>query len=144
MEHRIAKVNICSAGGTAGKGSKTCKITLPTTWVEMLGITKEHREMALTFDGTKITLSQHLSGPDFVERQLAQSHEVRILRFYDRDDLCFTIYANFTAQAVVVENQAVPAIKTAFGNNLLPNWDDFQRFLEDRVSPGSEPDCGSI
>ena len=110
----------------------------------MLGITKEHREMALTFDGTKITLSQHLSGPDFAERQLAQSHEVRILRFYDRGDLCFTIYANFTAQAVVVENQAVPTIKTAFGNNLLPNWDDFQRFLEDRVSPGSEPDCGSI
>ena len=144
MEHRIAKVNLCSAGGTAGKGSKTCKIALPTTWVEMLDVTKEHRKMDLTFDGTKRTLSQHLSGPDFAERQLAQSHEVRILRFYDRDDLCFTIYANFTAQAVVVENQAVPAIKTAFGNNLLPNWDDFQRFLEDRVSPGSEPDCGSI
>ena len=135
MEHRIAKVNICSAGGTAGKGSKTCKITLPTTWVEMLGITKEHREMALTFDGTKITLSQHLSGPDFAERQLAQSHEVRILRFYDRDDLCSTIYADFTAQTVIVENQAVPTIKTAFGNNLLPNWEDFQRFLEDRCIP---------
>lgn len=135
MEHRIATVNICSAGGTAGKGSKTCKITLPTTWVEMLGITKEHREMALTFDGTKITLSQHLSGPDFVERQLAQSHEVRILRFYDRDDLCSTIYADFTAQTVIVENQAVPTIKTAFGNNLLPNWEDFQQFLQERCIP---------
>ena len=101
----------------------------------MLGITKEHREMALTFDGTKITLSQHLSGPDFAERQLAQSHEVRILRFYDRDDLCSTIYADFTAQTVVVENQEVPTIKTAFGNNLLPNWEDFQRFLEDRCIP---------
>ena len=121
MEHRIVKVDICSAGGTAGKGSKTCKIALPTTWVEMLGITKEHREMALTFDGAKITLSQHLSGPDFAERQLAQSHEVHILRFYDRDDFCSTIYADFTAQTMIVENQAVPTIKTAFGNDLLPN-----------------------
>ena len=36
---------------------------------------------------------------------------------------------------MVVENQAVPTIKTAFGNNLLPNWEDFQRFLEDRCIP---------
>lgn len=135
MEHRIAKVNICSAGGTAVKGSKTCKITLPTTWVEALGVTKGHRELDLAFDGTKITLSQHLSGPDFAKRQLAQSHKVRILRFYDRNDLCSMIYADFTAQTVVVENQAVPTIKTAFGNNLLPNWEDFQRFLEDRCIP---------
>ena len=135
MEHRIAEVNICSAKGIAGRGSKTCKITLPTTWVEALGVTIGHRELELTFDGTKITLSQHLSGPDFAERQLAQSHEVRILRLCDRDDLCSTIYADFTAQTVVVENQAVPTIKTAFGNNLLPNWEDFQRFLEDRCIP---------
>ena len=36
---------------------------------------------------------------------------------------------------MVVENQAVPTIKTAFGNNLLPNWEDFQRFLEVRCIP---------
>lgn len=135
MEHHIAKVNICSAGGTAGKDSKTCKISLPTTWVEALGITKGHREPELAFDRTKITLSQHLSDPDFAKRQLAQSHKVYILRFYDRNDLCSMIYADFTTQTVAVENQAVPTIKTAFGNNLLPNWKDFQRFLEDRCIP---------
>ena len=32
MEKRTAKVNISAAGGTAAKGSRTCKVTLPTTW----------------------------------------------------------------------------------------------------------------
>ena len=29
MERRMATVNFSLAGGTAGKGAKTCKITLP-------------------------------------------------------------------------------------------------------------------
>lgn len=135
MERRIAKVNIGSAGGTAGSGSKTCKVTLPTTWMEMLGITKEHRELELAFDGTTITLSRRLSGPDFAEQQLAQGHEIHIFRLYDGDALCSAIYADFTAQTLVVENQAVPTVKTAFGNNLLPSWENFQRFLEERCIP---------
>lgn len=45
MERRIARVNISSAGGTASSDSKTCKITLPTTWVEALGITEKRREL---------------------------------------------------------------------------------------------------
>ncbi len=116
MERRIARVNISSAGGTASSDSKTCKITLPTTWVEALGITEKRRELKLTFDGTQIMMSRILSGSEFAEQQLAQGHEVRALRLYDRNALCSTIYADFTAQTVIVENQAVPTIKTAFGN----------------------------
>ncbi len=135
MERRMAKVNISSAGGTAGKGAKTYKVTLPTTWVERLGITEEHRELDLAFDGRRIILSQRLSGSEFAERQQIQGHEVRTLRFYDGDVLCSTIYADFTEQTVMVENQAVPPIKTAFGNNPVPSWEDFQRFLEERCIP---------
>ena len=75
MERRTAKVNISSAGGTAAKGSKTCKITLPTKWVETMGINEEQREMELAFDGKTVTLSRHLSGPEFAQRQLAQGHD---------------------------------------------------------------------
>ena len=35
----------------------------------------------------------------------------------------------------MVENQAVPTIKTAFGNNPVPSWEDFQRFLAERCIP---------
>lgn len=135
MERRIAKINISSAGGTASSGSKTCKVTLPTSWVEAMGIDGGRRELELTFDGQTITLSRRLSGPEFASRRLAQGHEIRVLRFYDGDILCSTIYADFTGQAVAVENQPVPLVKTAFGNNPLPDWKDFQRFLEERCIP---------
>lgn len=135
MERRRAKVNISSAGGTAGRGAKTYKVTLPTTWVEQLGITEERRELDLAFDGRRITLSPHLSGPAFAERRRAQGREVRVFRLYDGKQLCSTIYADFTEQIVMAENQAVPPIKTAFGNNPLPSWEDFQRFLEERCVP---------
>lgn len=135
MERRMAKINISSAGGTASSGSKTCKITLPTSWVEEIGINRDHRELELTFDGATITLSRRLSGPEFASRQLARGHQIRILRLYNGDVLCSTIYVDFTEQTVMVENQAVPPIKTAFGNNPIPTWDDFQRFLAERCIP---------
>ena len=47
MDHRNAKVNISAAGGTAAKNSKTCKVTLPTIWLEEMGITEKHREVDL-------------------------------------------------------------------------------------------------
>lgn len=135
MEHRTAKVNISSARGTAAKGSKTCKVTLPTKWIQAMGVDTEHRELELTFDGETVTLSRHLSGPEFAERKLAQDHEIRVLRLYDGVDLCSTIYADFTEQTVVVENQAVSPIKTAFGNHPFPGWKEFQHFLEERCIP---------
>lgn len=135
MERRIAKVNISSAGETAASGAKTCKVTLPTTWMETMGITENQRELELSFDGTKITLSRRLSGLEFAKRQRADGHEVRILRLYDNDALCSTIYADFTEQVTAVENQEVPPIKTAFGNNLLPTWENFQAFLAESCIP---------
>lgn len=135
MERRKAKVNISPAGGTASKGAKTYKVTLPTTWVEKLGITKEHRELDLAFDGRRIILSQRLRGSEFANHQRAQGHAVRAFRLYDGDQLCSTIYADFTEQTVMAENQAVPPIKTAFGNNPVPSWEDFQRFLAERCIP---------
>ena len=135
MEHRNAKVNISAAGGTAAKNSKTYKVTLPTTWLEKMGITEEHRDLELTYNGTTITLSRRPCGPDFAEQQQALGHEIRVLRFYDGDTLCSTIYSDFTGQTVVVENQAVSPVKTAFGNNLYPDWNDFRHFLEGRCIP---------
>lgn len=135
MAQRTAKINISSAGGTASKNSKTCKVTLPKTWLEEMGITDECRELALSFDGTRITLSRRISGPDFAVQQSMLDHDVRILRLYDGEELCSSIYADLTGQMVVVENQAVSPVKTAFGNNVIPDWEDFQEFLSERCIP---------
>ncbi len=135
MEKRMAKINISAAGGTAAKGAKTCKVTLPTAWVDALGIDNEHREVELSFDGAKITLSCRLSIPEFVSQKRTQVHDLRCLRFYDGDRLCTTIYADFTDETLAVENCVDDPVKTAFGNNSLPVWTDFQAFLQERCIP---------
>lgn len=135
MERRIAKVNIGAAGGTAARGAKTCKVTLPTAWMDAMGISINQRELVLAFDGTQITLTCRLGGSEFAKQKLAAGHEVRLIRLYDGENLCTVIYADFTGQEVVAENQAVPTVKTAFGNNPFPNWEDFQEFLAERCIP---------
>ena len=50
MEKRLAKVSISAAGGTAGKGAKTYKLTIPSTWIAAMGITKDDREVELSFE----------------------------------------------------------------------------------------------
>ena len=119
MEKRTAKVNISAAGGTAAKGSRTCKVTLPTTWLEAMGISESQRELELSFDGERITLSR----PDAVSDA---GHDVRTFHFYDGQRLCTTIRADFTARTVSAENYVADPVKTAFGNNPHPTWADFQ------------------
>jgi len=135
MEKRTAKVNISSAGGTASKGAKTCKVTLPTSWVALLGIDKESRELVIAFDGKQIILSRYLPGEDFAVDKLEKKHDVRLFLLYDRDKLCTAIYTDFDDETLVVENHVSNPVKTAFGNKALPTWDDFQAFLEERCIP---------
>lgn len=135
MEKRIAKVNISSAGGTAAKGSKTCKITLPTSWLETLGVDESRREMELAFDGERIIITRRLSVGELSSRKTEPGHDVRILRFYDGGKLCTTICADFTDEMLTVQNHITDPVKMAFGNNTVPTWADFQSFLAERCVP---------
>lgn len=135
MEKRLAKINISAAGGTAAKGAKTCKVTLPTAWVEAMGINLEQRDVKLSFDGNQIILTRRLSGQGFAEQKRALGHKVCRLCFYDGDQLCTTIYADFTDEDLAAENHVGDPVKTAFGNNPIPTWEDFQTFLQDRCIP---------
>ena len=135
MWKRTAKVNISSAGGTASTGSKTCKVTLPNAWMTDLGINEDCRELELSFDGKQIIISRHLSGAEFATRSLARKHDVRLLSFFDYDKLCTTIYADFSDETLIAENHESDPVKTAFGNNPYPTWEDFQFFLQERCIP---------
>ncbi len=135
MEKRTAKVNFSTAGGTAAHGAKTCKITLPMTWIEALGLHPDNREVELTFDGHQIILTRRLSNREFTEQKRALGHDLRCLRFYDGNQLCTTITADFTDETLAVENHTDNPVKTAFGNNSCPSWADFQDFLQERCIP---------
>ncbi len=135
MERRIAKVNMSAAGGTAGEGAKTCKVTLPTAWLKQLGIDETNRQLELSFDGAQISVVPHLDFGAFSAAKQALGHKLCVLRFYDANRLCSTILADFTDHTLRVRNENVELVKTAFGKNELPFWEDFAQFLEERCVP---------
>lgn len=135
MEQRIAKVSSSAAGGTAGAGSKTYKVTIPSRWIRAMGITADNREVELRFDGDKIVISKIATIEEFVSQKSALGHSLSVLKFWDAHTLCTTIAVDFTEQTLCVENHTKRLVKTAFGKNRLPTWEDFRDFLEERCIP---------
>lgn len=135
METRTAKIIVNTPGGTASKGSKTYKISLPTSWIEQLGIDGTSRNVELAFDGEKITIVKTCTATQFAEKKTALGHDIRRLCYYSGNSLCTLIYADFTDKTLVAENHIDNLVKTAFGKKLHPDWDDFTAFLEERCIP---------
>ena len=137
MERRQGKIIIHASGGTAAKGANTYKLTLPSVWMKEMGINENDREVALSFDGRTITISRRLSMDEFIASKCEQGHTLTKLLYFDRDKLCTTIIADSTERVLCVENHTDHVIKTAFGNNFVPTWEDLQDFLEERCIPRS-------
>lgn len=135
MEKRLAKVSISAAGGTAGKGAKTYKLTIPSTWIAVMGITEKDRELELTFDEDRIIVARPLDMTRFVRRSLDKNHDLKTFIYYDGHKVCTRIFADFTDKTVCAENHTDDPVKTAFGENTVPTWDDFTAFLEERCVP---------
>lgn len=135
MERRGAKINISMAGGTAGVGAKTCKVTLPSAWLSALGLGAARREVILSFDGEQITVSPALDMEEYARKKRLMGHRVLSLRYYDGDQLCTLIYADLTDHTVQVRNDTTDWVKTAFGKKALPTWEDLSAFLEERCIP---------
>ena len=135
MEKRIAKIIIGKSGGTAGKDAKTYKVSLPTKWVSELNLTDEQIE--LCYDGEKIIIAPKLSLERFSNQKKSAGHKLMLLNFYDDDSLCTKICADFTDKTLSAENYTKNIVKTAFGRNVVPTWEDFENFLEERCIPQS-------
>ena len=135
MEKRTAKLIVGTPGGTAGNGAKTYKISLPTKWINEMNISD--KQMVLFFDGEKIIIASQMSFQEFITRKKELHHKILLLRFYDKNDLCTEIAADFTDKTIAVQNYTDNIIKTAFGNNKNPDWNDFEAFLADRCIPES-------
>lgn len=133
MEKRLIKIIAGKAGGTAGGKAKTYKISLPTNWVKAIEIESGNVEMS--FDGSSITISPVLSAEEFLHKKLSLNHTLYKLSYYNEEKLCTLIYADFSDKTVKAENFTDNVIKTSFGNNALPSWEDFLDFLEERCIP---------
>ena len=137
MEIRKTNVIIQSPGGTAGKNSDTFKLALPSSWMKQLGISRDDREVELNFDGQTIKLYRRPSLQDFINKAMENGHNMILFSYYNGDSLCTQIAADYSAQVIRAENHTENIIKSAFGNNISPSWNDFNDFLESRCVPRS-------
>ena len=135
MEMRRGKVIVGKAGGTAGSGSKTYKISLPSLWVSAMGLAGEDGHVILSFDGDMITIRPKQSIERYRASRLAQGHELLEIRYYNGNALCTLIYADKAARDLCSENYTEQSVKTAFGKNPVPSWADLESFLEERCVP---------
>lgn len=71
METRTARLSVGHSGGTAGAGSRNYKVTLPTKWIERLGLGVNNREMELALDGDRIIITPRLTAEEFAENAIS-------------------------------------------------------------------------
>lgn len=76
MEIRKANMIFGKAGGNASRNSYTCKVSVPKTWVDQMGLTFEQREIELTFDGDRITIDKQGHSP-IKHTPLASKQKIR-------------------------------------------------------------------
>lgn len=62
-EERKMRVMVNKVGGNAGSTSVNYRVSLPNTWVQELGISKDDREVTMRFDGKEIVITKR-SGND--------------------------------------------------------------------------------
>lgn len=135
METRLGKITASKAGGTAASGSKTYKLSLPSKWVNAMGLAGEGGRVVLSFDGDAIILYPEQNIEQYRSTRLAQGHKLLEIRYYNGDTLCSLIYADQTVKDLRVENYTDHFVKTAFGKIRLPSWTDLEEFLEERCIP---------
>jgi len=134
MELRKARIIVNAPGGTAAKSSKTYKISLPSSWINELGISQT-RDVEMSFDGNSIVITKPLSCDEFIAVKKEAGHNLIKLSIYDDKTLCAIIFADFIDKTFVFENFISEAIKLPFGNNNTPVWEDFEDFLLERCIP---------
>ncbi len=135
METRKANVIVGNAGGNTGKSSNNYKISIPNRWINEMGISKDNREVSISFDGEKIMISKKETFDEFISRKKVLKHSLKIFEFIERQSVLTKICADFTDETLCIENYTDNKIKTAFGVNENPEWHDFLEFLESRCIP---------
>ena len=124
-------------GGNAGRNSKNYRVSIPSAWINELGLNENNRDLVLQFDGESISIRKPLSNnyTAFRNTAIKMKHKTVTLFFYNRQTLCSKICADYSAKEVRVENLTDDIWHRAFGVNLLPSWNDYEEFLKSRCIP---------
>lgn len=58
MEKRKSNIIFGKSGGNASRNSYNCKISIPKTWIDRMGVNIDNREVELAFDGDRISIER--------------------------------------------------------------------------------------
>ena len=64
--------------------------------------------------------------------------------YFDKDTLCSTLVCDFTDKNLRVINHTDSLLKTAFGTQTKPTWDDFLEFMAERCVPKTRENLSEI
>ena len=70
MQKRKGKLLISQAGGTASKNSKTYKISIPSSWVQEMGLNENNRDIELVFKNNMICIESIKTINEFVKEKV--------------------------------------------------------------------------
>ncbi len=56
IEERNANMIIAKAGGNASQSAYNCKVSIPKTWADKLGVSINDKALSLKFDGDTIII----------------------------------------------------------------------------------------
>ena len=56
METRKCKISVGKPGGDASKNAKNYRLSLPSKWVQEMGVSPEERELRISFDSKRTTI----------------------------------------------------------------------------------------
>lgn len=137
FEQRNVRVMINLAGGNAGTDSQNYRISLPSAWMNTLGIDQQNRKVVLQFDGEKITIQkvENQNYDTLLNEIQKEQHHALVLYFYENDTLCTKICADQDTRQIAIQNMVENIWQTAFGVNKFPTWSDLESFLENRCLP---------
>ncbi|MBR2028868.1 MAG: AbrB/MazE/SpoVT family DNA-binding domain-containing protein [Oscillospiraceae bacterium] len=145
METRSGKISVYSSGGTASAGSMSYRVSLPSSWIKELGLDKDN-SAELVFDGKSIIIRPMLSDDinKFKSAAIKSEHNVVQYEYFDKATLCSTIICDFTDKTLRVVNHTDNLLKTAFGVQNKPDWNDFMEFMAERCVPKTRDNLTEI
>ena len=145
MENRTTKISAYSSGGTASAGSKSYRASLPSNWIKELGLDKD-TTAELIFDGKSIVIRpvQPNDINIFKSEAIKSGHNVVQYEYFDKETLCSTIICDFTNKNLRVVNHTDNLLKTAFGIQNKPTWNDFMEFMAERCVPKTRDNLSEI
>lgn len=57
-EKRNANMIITKAGGNASQNAYNCKVSIPKTWADKLGVSLDNKSLSLEFNGESIMIKK--------------------------------------------------------------------------------------